>query len=192
MPVSTIYAENNQAQLNPFQKLQLFIYDVHESLIFNPITKAQLETRHALEIQETINKLSDSNQQIPQELDQKRLEKLATAQQIIQTNNADDHTINALQSVQQKLVELGELNKIRIKYSEMDGVLERNDPLEKAQFNQEINSLQTWKSNCSGQFDINEYQKDIDSFEKLSNTHCQNLKKLNFQEIKNFIISKTE
>lgn len=86
------------------------------------------------------------------------------------------NNITGLQVFREKLDEVAELNTIRILYSQFDECTMSCTELEKQQFNDRVNSLDTWKNKCSGSFDIHDYALSNRSFDDLS-VKCPDLKK---------------
>ncbi len=79
-------------------------------------------------------------------------------------------------SVPSEIVQLGEMNQIRILYSNFDECTTSCSEIEKEQFNEKVNSLDTWQKKCTGTFDIHDYALTDSSLDRLSNV-CPDLNK---------------
>ena len=80
--------------------------------------------------------------------------------------------------------ELYDINKL---YSEFPDVKARNNPQELQEFNDRVNSLESWKKYCNGSFDITNFDHDTLSFDKLANQYCPPLKDKSIAEIKEIL-----
>lgn len=85
----------------------------------------------------------------------------------------------------QEINQISEMNEIRILYSQFDECTVSCTESEKQEFNDKVNSLETWKNKCSGSFDIDNYDYSNGGFDKLSNS-CPDLK----QYDRNTLLSK--
>jgi len=128
--------------------MNVFREDVAEFFTFDPTAKAELKLKHAQEQQNKINDLDSRGLQIPLVFEERRIQKLNEAREII--NNQED---SILTSTFNQLREMGELNDIRILYSQLPRVINA-DQQTKDDYNQKVNSLQTWQNNCIGEFDV--------------------------------------
>ncbi len=145
-------------------RIQIIGEDLREFLTFNPLEKAELKLKHAQERQDEINRLDITGNQIPIEFEERRIQKLNEARLLIEEKNN-----SILSNTFESLREMGELNDIRILYSQLPRVINADDDT-KREYNEKVNSLETWKNNCIGEF-------DVDSLEPLS----QAVKKLEVQ-----------
>lgn len=128
--------------------LKIFREDISEAFTFNQEKKAELKLQHAQKLQDEINRLDFSGNQIPLEIEERRIQKLNEARAIIEKK---DNSI--LTGTFDSLREMGELNDIRILYSQLPRVIDADEQT-KQEFNEKVNSLQTWKNNCRGDFNI--------------------------------------
>lgn len=145
-------------------RIQIIGEDLREFLTFNPLEKAELKLKHAQERQDEINRLDITGNQIPIEFEERRIQKLNEARLLIEEKNN-----SILSNTFESLREMGELNDIRILYSQLPRVINADDDT-KREYNEKVNSLETWKNNCIGEF-------DVDSLKPLS----QAVKKLEVQ-----------
>ncbi len=94
------------------------------------------------------------------------------------------NNITPFESIRKELEVLGEMNQIRILYSNFDECTTQCSEIEKEQFNEKVNSLDTWQNKCSGDFDIHDYSLSNSSFDDLTQK-CPDLK----QYSKNHLIT---
>jgi len=144
--------------LNFNERVFFFVQDVQEAFTFDPVARAELKLEHAQEHQIIIDDLDSRGLAIPIEFEQKRIDKLTEASEILQERLqdtpavADDRLLQIIESFE-TLRTMGELNDIRILVSQLPNVV--NAPEEvKQQYNAKVNSLRTWQENCTGEFDI--------------------------------------
>ncbi len=130
--------------------LKIFREDVSEAFTFDPEKKAELKLKHAQERQDEINQLDFSGNQIPLEIEERRIQKLNEARILIE-NRENTMLSNTFDSLR----EMGELNDIRILYSQLPRVVDA-DELTKIKYNEKVNSLNTWRNNCDGAFSVDE------------------------------------
>ncbi len=149
-------------------RIQIIGEDLREFLTFNPLEKAELKLKHAQERQDAINRLDVSGNQIPIEFEERRIQKLNEARLIIEEK---DNSV--LTSTFESLREMGELNDIRILYSQLPRVINADDDT-KREYNEKVNSLDTWKNNCMGEFDVDSL-KPLSQAVKRLEIHCPKL-----------------
>ena len=185
----TAHAQTNFNNFSPASpigfQIQQFIFDIQEIITVDPEKKAELMLSHANEIQSQIDELDKNSQLIPAEYEEKRQEKLQKAQEIItnlqQTN--PDQSLDALENVASKLSSLTEINEIRVLYGQFPEVLASDDEALKQEFNDKVNSLDSWNDNCFGNFDVDDYQMTNESYEKLAQK-CTPLKEYSLQKVR--------
>lgn len=140
-------------------RLKVLGEDFRDFITFDPIQKAELKLQFAEERQREIDDLSDRGIPIPVEYEERRVQKLNEARLIVIERTADTpsvagsslaRVIDSFRSVQQ----LGELNDIRILYSQLPEVINADDEV-KQRFNDRVNELDTFQENCIGEFDVN-------------------------------------
>jgi len=149
--------------------LQVFREDIHEAFTFNPEQKAELKLKHAQEEQERINLLDISGNQIPLQHEERRIQKLNEAKEIIQQKFESEGTYQDRERITDTwdlLREMGELNDIRILYSQLPRVINADDDT-KREYNEKVNSLDTWKNNCTGSFDVDDMKPLRKAVQKL-------------------------
>lgn len=83
---------------------------------------------------------------------------------------------NPFFKIKNDINQLAEYNEIRILFSQFDECTTQCSEIEKEQFNEKVNSLDTWQNKCSGSFDIHDYALTDSSFDRLSNV-CPDLNK---------------
>jgi len=134
--------------------LKIFREDVLEFFTFDPIEKAELKLQHAQERQLEIDNLDTRGFAIPIEYEERRVQKLNEASDILNKSNEEGRVIlPELVETFDTLRAMGELNDIRVLYSQLETVAIADEQT-KANFNQKVNSLRTWQENCIGEFDI--------------------------------------
>lgn len=164
------FAENFQtAQPTFIWKIQTFVEDIRLA-ISSGADKAELALKFAEQRQNEIDGLLQKGERVPQEIEDRRL-------QLLEKVEPNKTTRTVIDNVKQDLQTLGELNEIRILYSEFKTCNEKCTDQQKKEFNDNVNSLETWKSKCSGTFDINNYKNTDESFSRLAENHCPDLKK---------------
>jgi hypothetical protein len=149
----------------------VFREDIHEAFTFDSEKKAELKLKHAQQEQDTINKLDFSGNQIPVAYEERRIQKLNEARILIEEK---DNTV--LSDTFESLREMGELNDIRILYSQLPRVVDADEQT-KQEFNEKVNSLETWKNNCRGDFNI-EDMKPLNQAVKKLEIQCPKLVEL--------------
>jgi hypothetical protein len=90
------------------------------------------------------------------------------------------------ETIKSELDRLGEMNEVRILYSQFPRCLETCTESEKELFNQKVNSLESWKSKCLGEFDIDSYENTNESFDKLAQK-CPDLKNFSKNHLKSVV-----
>lgn len=196
MMVIPVYADNNNAKPTLQWQIKVFFEDVQELITTDPQKKAQLVLEHVEQRQIEIDYLESQNQPIPKEFEERRLAKLDQAERLVADSMdlpfSDEHGVmpktasdsaDPLVKAISTLKRVGELNEIRIAYSEFPDVINSGDENQIKEFNEKINSLDTWNDYCSGTFDANEYSHDPASFDRLTEK-CPALKQHSINEIK--------
>ncbi len=147
------------------------VQDIREAVTFDPIKKAGIKLEHARLQQEEINRLDSTGMPIPIALEERRIQKLNEASEIINGNwKNDKYKLDDLLPFDKEykvLREMGEINDIRILYSQLPRVINSDDAI-KQEYNDKVNSLETWKNNCTGKFNVDDMKplrKAIDKLE---------------------------
>lgn len=158
-------------------RLKIIAEDFIEFFTFDPLQKAQLKLEFAQERQNEIDELNSQGLPIPVEYEQRRIQKLNEAIEIF--NQRDDQTIlpEVITSIE-SLREMGEFNQVKVLYSQIGTVLVSPQEVKDA-FNSKVNSLDAFKKNCIGEFDVDDFaQLNLDlAFEKLEE-QCPRLEEL--------------
>lgn len=162
-------------------KIKTVQEDISEIFTFDKLKKAELILQHAKERQNEINDLDERGLPIPIELEERRIEKLNTARLLIEEK--DDSILSKSFS---QLREMGELNDIRVLYSQLPSVVNADEKT-KQDYNEKVNSLLTWKNNCMGEFNVDDMKPLNKAVEKLEK-QCPKLidlqKKFGYERIK--------
>ncbi len=147
------------------------VQDIREAVTFDPIKKAEVKLEHARLQQEEINRLDSTGMPIPIALEERRIQKLNEASEIINGNWKNDRygldDLLPFDKEYKMLREMGEINDIRILYSQLPSVVNSDDAI-KQEYNDKVNSLETWKNNCTGEFNVDDMKplrKAIDKLE---------------------------
>ena len=144
--------------LNFNERVFFFVQDIEEAFTFDPVARAELKLEHAQEHQTIIDDLDSRGLAIPIEFEQRRIDKLTEASEILQERLQDtpavaDERLPQIIESFETLRTMGELNDIRILVSQLPSVVNAPEAV-KQQFNAKVNSLRTWQQNCEGEFDI--------------------------------------
>ncbi len=135
-------------------QLKVFREDVREFFTFDPVQKAELKLQHAEERQAEIDNLDSRGFAIPLEYEERRVTKLNEASDLLVKSNEEGRVIlPELIETFETLRTMGELNNIRVLYSQLE-VVAVADQQTKDSFNAKVNALKTWQENCTGEFDI--------------------------------------
>ena len=144
--------------------------DIREAVTFDPVEKAEIKLEHARMQQEEINRLDSTGMAIPIAVEERRIEKLNEASEIINGNwNNGEYELDDLLPFDKEyktLREMGEINDIRILYSQLPSVID-SDELTKIKYNEKVNSLDTWRNNCNGAFSVDDMKPLNKAVEKL-------------------------
>lgn len=138
--------------------LKILGEDIAEVFTFDPDRLAELKLKHAEERQKEIDALDFVGLPIPIEYEERRIQKLNEAreivnQRVLDTPSVADSKLSGVIESFKMLRNMGELNDIRILYSQLPRVMNAGDEV-KERYNDRVNSLQTWKDSCKGEFDI--------------------------------------
>lgn len=180
------------------------VWDFHELITIDPQQKTELKIKHVQELQTEIETLVEENRPIPQEIENKRLQKLDEIEELIdselppsdcslgcpdpQLQQANFDRLTPFEQLKIKLEQLesfNEVNEIRVLYGQFDNVQESNDENLKQQYNDMVNNLDSWDKHCNGSFDINSYSqssKSDSSYLRLSE-QCPILKQYDKQTV---------
>ncbi len=134
-------------------RLKVLGEDFREFFTFDPLEKAQLKLEFAEQRQIEIDELDTRGLAIPIEYEQRRIQKLNEASEIINQTPVTNQILSMIIESFETLRMMGELNDIRILYSQLPSVVNASDEV-KQRYNAKVNSLENWKEFCIGQFDI--------------------------------------
>lgn len=174
----SVYA---QSFLEPKENFVFGIKNIIQDIIItiSPEEKrGQLIADFAKQLQTEIDDKSKRGEVISLDIEERRKE-------LLNKEVMGNKVIN-LQSVKDEIASLGEMNEIRILYSQFPDCIKTCTDTDKQRFNDRVNSLETWKNKCSGTFDINNYKFNIDSFDKLSE-QCPELKNYSHKHLRTVV-----
>lgn len=198
------------ADLTIVQRVQNVFADIQQALTFDPLAKAKLKLADIERQQSIITQNEANGLPIPIEAEERRIEKLNEVNELvgeiktrqigtedefrtavcdetiiqatghcIHPNDVNKDTLEIAKEID-LLNNVGELNDIRILYSQADAVGEA-DQATKDAYNAKVNSLETWNEFCLGEFDIDDYHPINDNIEKLEMA-CPELADLRTEE----------
>jgi len=161
-------------------RLKIIGEDFIEFFTFNPLEKAQLKLQFAQERQNEIDQLRTQGLPIPIEYEERRIQKINEAIEIFNETDSQavlPETISSI-GIIESLREMAEFNQVKVLYSQIETVLDSPQKVKDA-FNSKVNSLNAFKDNCIGEFNVDDFmQLDLDSaFEKLEQ-QCPRLEEL--------------
>jgi len=173
-PITPFVVEEKQLrelapELTLNERFFFFVQDVRETFTFDPVEKAEVKLRHAEENQIMIDNLDSLGQAIPIEFEQRRIEKINEATVIISESN--EVVLPELKQAFETLHRMGEINSIRVLYSQLPEVI-KSDEETKTMFENKVTSLKAWRENCFGNFDVDElgdgtFDASIDRIEEM-------------------------
>lgn|SRR3990167_7398861 len=179
--------------------IKVFIDDFHESIVFDPVKKAQLQAQHASEAQKEVEKLANLGQPIPQEVLVRVDEKIKESEITILKAQSEPSTEenNIIKDLTGDLVsaikQASEANQIREAISEYHQL---KDDLKAGRIDAvtatdrgialqtKANNLEIVRQYCNGENPINAMSlaTESDGYAKLQEK-CPELKKFNLEEI---------
>jgi hypothetical protein len=162
------YAEQGFSFVKPdfLFKITNFVEDIRIQ-IADTKEKVELIKEFALDKQTRIDTALERGEQVSLELEERRTELITKA------DTVDDNT-SPFKSIKDELNKVAEYNQIMILYSQFPDCIENCTDSQKQDFNDKVNSLDSWKNKCSGTFDIENYRYTIESFDKLKDS-CPDL-----------------
>lgn len=193
-------ADTGKVQVSFGWSIKVFIDDLHEAIVTNPIQKAKLQAEHAVDAQKEIEKLSNSGQSIPQEIIERVDRKIQESESNViesQKEQSQSNDNNLLNDITQDLIsgikQASEANKIRETISEYhqlkdDIQANRIDSITATARGHELevkaNSLEIVRQHCNGENPINAMSlaTESDGYAKLQE-RCPELKKFDLNEI---------
>lgn len=177
--ISPVYADGfSFSQSNFLFKIQNVIEDIRINLA-SPVDKIDLIKEFALDKQTIIDTKTKNGERVPLDIEERRLE-------LIEKTDKITESVNIVTNIKNELQNLGEMNEIRILYSEFEDCKLNCTDQQLQEFNDKVNSLETWKNKCSGTFDINDYDYSMNAFEKLTEK-CPDLTKFSKNHLKTVV-----
>src|SRR3990167_9519131 len=174
--VSPVYAQQFSFAKPDFVfKITNIIEDIRLGLA-SAQDKIELIKEFAKDKQTRIDTALSRGETVPMEIEERR-------KALINTSSIGE-------KIKAEFDRLGEMNQIRILYSEFPRCLEICTEQEKESFNQKVNSLDSWKTKCSGEFDIDSYENTNESFDKLAQK-CPDLKNLSKSHLRSVVSGNT-
>lgn len=199
--ITNAYAETENVPTPFGLKIKFFIQDVSEFLERNDIKKAELKIKHADENQMEIERLVETGDVIPVELETKRKDKILQAEKIIENfekstekvtananeNSVSEDVINRVRMAVHTIDKIGEINEIAISVNEFKRLQNESmseDEKDKLaeKIDTRINKLQSVRENCGVMIDSkrlaemdNPYsalQEQCPSLQKISKTRA--------------------
>jgi len=146
--------------------------------------KIELIKEFVAEKQARIDNAVNKGENVSLDVEERRKELLDVSKYGI---SSDD--LEIFNNLKDEINVASEYNEIRILYSQFDDCTLNCTELEKQEFNDKVNSLDTWKLRCSGEFDIHEYALQQSSFDKLAQK-CPDLNKFSQNHLKSAISGK--
>ena len=139
-------------------RLKIIGEDFVEFFTFNPLEKAQLKLEFAEQRQMEIDFLDSRGLAIPLEYEERRIQKLNEAREIVNERIAvtpvvQNELLRRVIDSFETLKQMGELNDIRVLYSQLPSVINAPDAV-KERYNEKVNALDTWQEFCIGEFDV--------------------------------------
>jgi len=149
--------------LNLGQKIRFFFNDLREIFIFSEERKAEFRLEQIQDIQDEIDILVAENKPIPRKLEERRMEKqVAVENALIQIKEKQPEQtqeksgiISKLETVYNRLKQIGELNDIRLAIQDFQKLRDNDDltPIQKEalanQIDNKINAMNSVKENCT-------------------------------------------
>ena len=167
--ISPVYADGfSFSKSNFLFKIQNVIEDIRINLA-SQVDQIDLIKEFALDKQTIIDTKTKNGEKVPLDIEERRLE-------LIEKTDNITESVNIVTNIKNELQNLGEMNEIRILYSEFEDCKLNCTDQQLQEFNDKVNSLETWKNKCSGTFDINDYDYSMNAFEKLTEK-CPDLTK---------------
>ena len=171
-PVQNIYAESFSFAKPDFVfRITNIIEDIRLGLA-SAQDKIELIKEFAKDKQTRIDTALSRGETVPMEIEERR-------KALISTSSIGE-------KIKAEFDRLSDMNEIRILYSEFPKCLELCTEQDKIKFNERVNSLGTWKTKCSGEFDIDSYENTNESFDKLAQK-CPDLKNLSKNHLRSVV-----
>ena len=167
--ISPVYAYGfSFSESNFLFKVQNVIEDIRINLA-SPPDKITLIKEFALEKQAIIDTKTINGEKVPLDIEERRLELIDKSDNIAES-------VDVITQFKNELNQLGEMNEIRILYSQFEDCKINCTDQQLLDFNEKVNALDSWNNKCQGTFDIDDYDYSMNSFDKLS-SKCPDLYK---------------
>lgn len=167
--ISPVYAYGfSFSESNFLFKVQNVIEDIRINLA-SPPDKITLIKEFALEKQAIIDTKTINGEKVPLDIEERRLELIDKSDNIAES-------VDVITQLKNELNQLGEMNEIRILYSQFEDCKINCTDQQLLDFNEKVNALDSWNNKCQGTFDIDDYDYSMNAFDKLS-SKCPDLYK---------------
>ena len=159
-------------------KVQNVIEDIR-IIIASPSDKITLIKEFALEKQAIIDTKTINGEKVPLDIEERRLE-------LIDKSDNIEESVDVITQLKNELNQLGEMNEIRILYSQFEDCKINCTDQQLLDFNEKVNALDSWNNKCQGTFDIDDYDYSMNSYDKLS-SKCPDLYKFSKNHLKSVV-----
>ena len=177
--ISPVYAYGfTFSESNFLFKVQNVIEDIRINLA-SPTDKIELIKEFALEKQAIIDTKTINGEKVPLDIEERRLE-------LIEKTDNIAESVDLITQLKNELNQLGEMNEIRILYSQFEDCKINCTDQQLQDFNEKVNALDSWNNKCQGTFDIDDYDYSMNSFDKLS-SKCPDLYKFSKNNLKSVV-----
>ena len=177
--ISPVYAYGfSFSESNFLFKVQNVIEDIRIS-IASPPDKITLIKEFALDKQTIIDTKTINGEKVPLDIEERRLELIDKSDNIAES-------VDVITQFKNELNQLGEMNEIRILYSQFEDCKINCTDQQLLDFNEKVNALDSWNNKCQGTFDIDDYDYSMNAFDKLS-SKCPDLYKFSKNHLKSVV-----
>ena len=177
--ISPVYAYGfSFSESNFLFKVQNVIEDIRINLA-SPPDKITLIKEFALEKQAIIDTKTINGEKVPLDIEERRLELIDKSDNIAES-------VDVITQFKNELNHLGEMNEIRILYSQFEDCKINCTDQQLLDFNEKVNALDSWNNKCQGTFDIDDYDYSMNAFDKLS-SKCPDLYKFSKNHLKSVV-----
>ena len=177
--ISPVYAYGfSFSESNFLFKVQNVIEDIRINLA-SPPDKITLIKEFALEKQAIIDTKTINGEKVPLDIEERRLELIDKSDNIAES-------VDVITQFKNELNQLGEMNEIRILYSQFEDCKINCTDQQLLDFNEKVNALDSWNNKCQGTFEIDDYDYSMNAFDKLS-SKCPDLYKFSKNHLKSVV-----
>ena len=159
-------------------KVQNVIEDIR-IIVASPSDKITLIKEFALEKQAIIDTKTINGEKVPLDIEERRLE-------LIDKSDNIEESVDVITQLKNELNQLGEMNEIRILYSQFEDCKINCTDQQLLDFNEKVNALDSWNNKCQGTFNIDDYDYSMNSYDKLS-SKCPDLYKFSKNHLKSVV-----